>query len=165
MNGISPGKIEDGLWVGEVPRSEEDYVYLRALGVDTIVSLQTDEEVERYGLLPQAKFSLQARHRIVEHRYPIEDFPSPDLRVRCAGAVRLVAKLRAKGHKVYLHCTAGLNRSPTVAAAYLAWTRGLKAGEACDLVIEARMSSPDEEAVEMALMELGPRTRETGQDR
>ena len=46
------------------------------------------------------------------------------------------------GAKVYVHCTAGINRGPTLAAAYLIKADGLTAQEAYSYVIARRDCSP-----------------------
>lgn len=44
----------------------------------------------------------------IQHiRYRIRDFDPFDLRIRLPGAVQIIADQVAKGHKVYIHCTAG----------------------------------------------------------
>ena len=46
------------------------------------------------------------------------------------------------GARVYVHCTAGINRGPTLAAAYLIKNKGLSAREAYEYVIERRQCRP-----------------------
>jgi len=51
------------------------------------------------------------RGDVAHNRYPIRDFDPFDLRMKLAGAVKLVAeqvqKLQGTNKKVYIHCTAG----------------------------------------------------------
>src|ERR1700676_2767948 len=42
-----------------------------------------------------------------------------ELRVKLPGCVRTLDRLLATGHTLYLHRTAGVGRSPTIAIAYL----------------------------------------------
>ncbi len=151
--------VELSLWVGPAPACPEDYSLLRDLGVEDVVSLQTQDEACSVGLRPDVSFRLATTHGLREHRVPIEDFSHRDLAQRAWEAVVLLADLRGRGRKVYLHCRAGLNRSPTVAAAFLAWSRGLTARAACETVREVHPGAmPDEEAVVATLKELARRS-------
>jgi protein-tyrosine phosphatase len=49
--------------------------------------------------------------------------------------------------KVYLHCTAGIIRSATVAAAYLIKAQSMTAQESYDLLVEKRDCEPDLEVL------------------
>ena len=51
------------------------------------------------------------------------------------------------GHTVYLHCTAGTGRSPTVAAAYLHWCLAWPLERALAHLRDARDCSPNAEAM------------------
>lgn len=155
MADFEPREIMEGLWVGQAPSSLEDYQVLRDLGMDDAVSLQTEREARSVGLSPDVSFRLAMAYGLREHRVGIEDYSPSDLAATAWEAVVLVSDLRRRGRKVYLHCRAGVNRSPTVAAACVAWERGLEAGEACDLVIQAHPAAlPDEKAVAAALRDL-----------
>jgi hypothetical protein len=48
----------------------------------------------------------------------------PDLRKNLPRAVGVLDKLIKDDRKVYLHCTAGVGRSPSVAVAYYYWIEG-----------------------------------------
>jgi protein-tyrosine phosphatase len=59
-----------------------------------------------------------ARHSALR-RVPVRDFDAAELRSKLPECVRNLDGLLSAGHLVYLHCTAGINRSPTVAMAFL----------------------------------------------
>jgi hypothetical protein len=52
-------------------------------------------------------------------------------------------KVNGPGQKVYLHCRAGLGRSPSVAAAYLYWFENYTLDEACNRLRDLRTHSPE----------------------
>ncbi|NJN48089.1 MAG: hypothetical protein HC808_18235, partial [Candidatus Competibacteraceae bacterium] len=51
-------------------------------------------------------------------RLPMRDFDPADQRLRLPDAVRTLHELLCDGHRVYVHCTAGINRSSLVVLAY-----------------------------------------------
>lgn len=53
-------------------------------------------------------------------------------------AVRVVNLLVTKGHRVYVHCTAGINRATLVVLAYLYFIQGLRRDEALKMVKQGR---------------------------
>jgi protein-tyrosine phosphatase len=57
--------------------------------------------------------------------------------------------LRA-GHTVYVHCNAGMNRSPSTVVAYLHWVRGIGLDEAVEYVTSRHLSDPYVEAIRLA---------------
>lgn len=147
MVDFCPDHVIEGIWIGRCPRSPEDYVFLKAIGVQDILTLQTEEEARTTGLLPEVSFKLAIRHGIREHRLGIEDLCPSDLEEKGPAAVELLSKLQAEGRVVYVHCAAGLNRSPTVVAAYISWAKGMDPLEACDLVTNAHPSFPSADIV------------------
>ena len=66
-------------------------------------------------------------------------------------AVQAVHGLRALGRPTYLHCTAGINRSPTVAIGYLRQHGGLDLEAAWTQVTERRPSGPNRRALDQWL--------------
>ena len=104
-----PGK----LWIGEAPRPA-DIPVLRTLGFTDIVNLTRRDEV--LALERQSQFNV--------HAFPFPDggfnpvFANKGLKERAhqmmvAAAARL-GELMSSGSPTYLHCVAGISRSPTV---------------------------------------------------
>jgi hypothetical protein len=52
-------------------------------------------------------------------RRAMRDFDVADQREQLPGAVAALARLQAEGHRTYVHCTAGLGRSPLTVLSYL----------------------------------------------
>lgn len=59
-----------------------------------------------------------------------------------AAAVRALEQARAAGGKVYVHCTAGLGRSPAVAIASLYWFTDMQLDEAYAYLTRIRPCGP-----------------------
>jgi protein-tyrosine phosphatase len=155
---FSPCTIEEGLWFGGAPTTEQDYVYLRELGVTHIINLQPLEESMLAYLRPEVSFAISSSLGMVETRLPIEDLNLKDLRAKVKEYAPYLLDLRVRGVSCFVHCAYGVNRSPTLVAAYLALSRGLAPKEACAIVEEASPASqPDEESVRLATFSRQPR--------
>ena len=66
------------------------------------------------------------------------------------GAVNLLDQLLKVGHCVYVHCTAGLNRAPSVVISHLAWNRGMDLDAAHRHVAQSRYCEPYLDAIRRA---------------
>jgi len=151
---FSPFKVEEGLWFGGAPTTEQDYLYLKEIGITHVIVLQTPEESRLAYLRPEVSFAICSSLGMVETRLPIRDLNPKDLRAKIKEYVPLLVDLRARGVSCFVHCAYGINRSPTLVAAYLALTRGLSPEEACALVEQiSPLSQPDLEAVRLAILE------------
>jgi protein-tyrosine phosphatase len=80
----------------------------------------------------------------------VRDFDATELCSKLPECDRTLDELLAAGHLVYLHCTAGTGRSPTVAIAHLYRCRGWKLNEASAYVTVRRQCSPNLEAILVA---------------
>ena len=140
-------EVCEGLRVGPAPVSPEEFELLHLLGVTDILSLQPEDEAANNGLQPTVAFRLAAAHGMVLHRIEIEDFARRELIRRLLDAVDLIERLRARGRQVYVHCALGLNRSPTVCAAFLAKEHNVTPEEAVDEVRKNHPSKPDLRAI------------------
>lgn len=127
--------IPNTLAVGPAPRPGQLGALARA-GVTAILSLQ--EELEAAPPAPLGG-------RLAWARVPLADgHAGGSLRLdQLRAAVAQIRRWRDEGQMVYVHCYAGIGRSPTVCAAYLIAHEGLGLGEALARVKRARpVASP-----------------------
>ncbi len=134
--------IEDRLWVGCYVRPDE-VRYLRQIGVTIVLSLQSDRDLDYYGIQTGDLLRAYEMAGIELRRIPIPDFDKQALAANLSQAVDELGKaLTPRDSRVYVHCTAGVNRGPTLAAAYLIKVRGLSAQEAYEYILARRNCSP-----------------------
>jgi protein-tyrosine phosphatase len=99
-------RITEHLYVGG-RLNPYDWETLAGQGITVNVSLQAEERDQFLGAVPEVSLWL-----------PTPDFTGPGV-----GAIKIaVPFIRAmihEGRRVYVHCYAGMGRSPTVAIAYL----------------------------------------------
>lgn len=81
----------------------------------------------------------------------MRDFDPVDLQEKLPKCVLALDQLLATGHSVYLHCTEGAGRSPTVAIAYFPWCLGCDLDQAAAYVKERWGRSPNTEAIQLAI--------------
>ena len=141
---IVPGR----LWVGgyvcadEVPK-------LRQIGITTVFSLQTDEDLRHFGISSQELALAYASAGIEFRRQPTPDFDREALARNLPEVVARIENMLANPHvRLYLHCTAGAIRSATAAAGFLMRSRGISAYEACTFLTSRRYCNPTIEILE-----------------
>lgn len=90
--------INRRIFIGTYPHSEVDMDRLRSgPKISAVLNLQTDA-----------------------------DFSPDDLERKLALASDLLHQLITIGHRVYVHCTAGIGRAPAGVTGYLAWYEGME---------------------------------------
>src|ERR1700681_2205249 len=112
------------LALGSAPQVDEEFQELKSQLITAILSLQTDQDRGHGGI--EAEQIAADKAGLAVCSVPIEDFNRAELRVRLPDGVTALERLLKQGHIVYVHCTAGVNRSPTVVAAYLHWCLGME---------------------------------------
>ena len=138
------------LFVGSFPEGRKDIDRLqRTCGVTAILSLQSDEDLQERGLDWRFLERTTKELGIDARRVPMRDFDYHNQRQVLPEAVRVLAQLLALGHITYLHCNAGMGRSPLVAMAYLYWCSGISLWEAIHYVEIRRPCSPYDELLEI----------------
>ena len=121
----------------------EDVARLRQMGITTIISVQSDQDLDNYKISLKKLLKAYDQAEIEFLRIPIPDFDPKALATDLPQAVeKLEEVLVPRWARVYVHCTAGINRGPTIAAAYLIKTRGFSAQEAYDYVTTRRHCNP-----------------------
>jgi protein-tyrosine phosphatase len=129
--------------VGSCPLSRTDIDQLKAdFGVTAVLNLQTEDDFRYMGIdWPD----LEAHYReaaIAVRRSPVRDFDPASLRENLPQCVTHLDALCRAGHTVYVHCNAGINRSPTTIIAYLHWIERQELGEAVWLVTSRHACEP-----------------------
>ncbi|MBN1571542.1 MAG: dual specificity protein phosphatase family protein [Acidobacteria bacterium] len=134
--------IADRLWVGSYIRPE-DVRSLRQLEITAILSLQSDQDLAFYNINLKKLMKAYAQADIELRRLPTTDFDKQTLAANLPRAVEeLENALAPRWGRVYVHCSAGINRGPTLAAAYLIKVKGMSAQEAYDYIVARRDCSP-----------------------
>jgi len=132
------------LLAGGCPKTTDDIDALgQEYGVTAVLCLQTDDE------LAQAEIDwnrLEAQYQqsgIETQRTPVPGCDSDGFRRTLPESVQALDRLLRDGHKVYIHCSLGICRAPTVIVAYLHWVQDWEIEEALDYVTACRSCGPD----------------------
>jgi hypothetical protein len=133
------GEITPNLVIGSCPMTPADIRRIcHEAEVSALLSLQSDACLAwariDYGEMERAGSALG----LIMMRSPMRDLDVVEQRLRLADAVRALFALCAAGHRVYLHCTAGLGRAPLTALAYLTWIEEWNPEQAIQRIIEGR---------------------------
>jgi atypical dual specificity phosphatase len=130
--------VQDNLLVGAYPLDEEDVRMLEWMSIERVFNLVEDEEYEP-GEREEVEAALE-QAGIEEHRMNLTDYgrlPAAALEQ----AVGAVLEWLDQGHRVYLHCRAGRQRSAAVAAGVVALREGVGIEEALELVHQRKPSA------------------------
>jgi protein-tyrosine phosphatase len=131
-------EILDDLVIGAFPVDAEDVAMLAWLTIDRVVNLVQDEEYRDGDR--EAVVAALAAATISERRIKFTDFgnlPAEGLEA----AVQEVCQGLQEGHRTYLHCRAGQQRSAIVAAGVVALRQGVDVDEALEFVQQRKPSA------------------------
>jgi protein-tyrosine phosphatase len=131
--------VVDELLVGAYPLDEDDVKMLAMMRIQRVLNLCEDSDYAP-GDRERVAAALEAAE-VDEHRigFPDHGGLEPD---RLDTAIRLVSGWLDEGLRVYLHCRAGWERSPTVAAGVVVLRQGVDAEQALGYV-QARKPAAD----------------------
>jgi protein-tyrosine phosphatase len=137
--------------VGSYPENTRDIDRLKQeLGITAVLNLQTDEDHAQWDIDWDPLHAHYLEQDMVLRRVPVRDFDREDLRNNLPACVDALSELLQAGHHVYVHCTAGIGRSPSVVIAYLHWLREWNLDQAADHVNQSHPCSPDLDAIRAA---------------
>lgn len=132
----------------------------RDCGVTAIVSFQTQIDLLTLGSSWKQMLTLLERGGITTaERVPITDFDETSLSLLLPQAIEAVHRHRSEGHVTYVHCTAGINRAPTVAIGYLVAHHEHSLDDAWDHVRARRRVIPLRGALDRWIERGGPKKR------
>ena len=145
-------KVLPQLFLGSRPEIPTDIDRLRLeSGITAVLNLQTDDDMRAVNLVWEPLERCYRASHIRLCRVPVRDFDPVDLREKLPECVCALKNLLLDNHTVYLHCTLGATRSPTVAAAYLHWCQRWNLEQAVAHVKEHWQCTPNVEAIQFAL--------------
>lgn len=121
-------QIHPEIFVGTCPQDVRDIDRLRRdFGITAVLNLQTDADFQRLNI-DWPRMEAGYRQAGIEiRRVPVLDFDENDLGKHLVESVAQLAELLDAGHRVYVHCTAGIGRSASTVIAYQHWV------QQCDL--------------------------------
>jgi protein-tyrosine phosphatase len=134
------GQVRPYLFFGSAPQGREDIEELTRHGVTAVLCLETDGDIAEYGLRWSQLEDWYAERGITTRRVPILDFSPDAIVAHLDDALGSLAALLRDGHAVYVHCSEGINRSPTIAIAHLVRAEGLSIAGALTVVRTASSS-------------------------
>ena len=140
--------ITPNLYVGPAPYDGADLEELKSLKITAILCLQDEEDLAEGEL--ERKRAEATQVNLTFCNVPVRDFDVSDLRDRLQHCVADLDRLLKAGHTVYVHCTAGAVRSPTVVAAYLHSCLKWPLTKAVSHVRTQRNCSPDADVIRSA---------------
>lgn len=157
--GLYYHEIVPNLICGSQPRNTEDLSHLGQLeNVNTILNLQQDKDLAYWNV---DLGSLQHRARelgVNLVRRPARDFDPNSLRSTLPNSVATLDAALREGHRVYVHCTAGLGRAPAVCIAWLYWFGGMQLDEAYRHLTDIRPCGPKRDAIRGATYDIMTRS-------
>ena len=133
------GHATPSIVIGSCPMTVKDLQKIQAeTEVTAMLSLQHDDCLRNrqidYPTMKHAGVELG----MIMARCPIRDFDIEDMRQKLPDAISCLARLLGAGHKVYVHCTAGLGRSPLVTLGYLTLVDNYTPDDAIQTILIAR---------------------------
>jgi protein-tyrosine phosphatase len=130
--------ISDEFLLGTQVTTSEDLSLLRKLGVQGLLNLQDESDFRNLGLRWEVLQTLGRENAIDMRRVPIRDFDPADLLKKMETALLELDDLFTECKRVYVHCTAGINRSAGILLAYLVLRRGFSPDTAYHLLRSRR---------------------------
>lgn len=143
-------RVISHLFVGPAPSADDDFRQLTALNVTAILSLQTEEDGEEGAIERERDAAAEAGMSFTN--LPVTDFDRLELLWKLPKCVAMVERILIAGDTLYLHCTAGVNRSPTVAVAYLHGCLQWPLEQALEHIRGCRNCCPDADVIRKAFV-------------
>lgn len=135
--------LDHQLAVGSFPHAPEHVALLADQhAVGAVVCLQSDEDLEARGLRWPVMWQLYVSRRLRVSRVPVRDFDRADLERQLDAIVEAIQRHVAAGRKTYVHCNAGINRSPSSVIAWCVAHRGQALDQATRWLSERHRAVP-----------------------
>jgi protein-tyrosine phosphatase len=143
-------QILPDLYVGSYPATTDDIEELKTEGITAVVNLQSDDDCWHLQIDWPRLEAHYADVGMEVRRVKIQDFQDDDLRAKLPHAVNQLHGLIENGHTAYVHCSAGINRSPSTVICYLHWMKDWELDDAQIHVCSSRSCDPVMEVIRLA---------------
>mmetsp|Transcript_5611 Transcript_5611/g.16038 ORF Transcript_5611/g.16038 Transcript_5611/m.16038 type:complete len:416 (-) Transcript_5611:646-1893(-) len=132
-------RITEDITVGSCPRSPSDLDRLvDEAGIDAVICLQSELCHEALQIDWEPIRTRAVERAVVITRVSVRDFDHGDQALMLPEAVRMLYLLLSMGKKVYVHCTAGINRATLTVVGYLTFVQSMDLDDAVAKVKTAR---------------------------
>jgi protein-tyrosine phosphatase len=109
-------QVTENLFVGSCPTTENDLESLKGkYGISAVLTVQTEDDLDYWGIDWKRFEKIYHELGIEVRRVPVPDFDTEALQRNLPNCVAVLDDLLKHEHSVFLHCTAGVNCSPTIA--------------------------------------------------
>lgn len=152
---INFDRIEADIFIGSAPQNSVDASRLKQMKITAVLSLQSDQDFKTHRIDWKKLQSVYQYNDITVQRFPIIDFDESDLAKRLFEPVKALHLLLTNGHRVYVHCNAGVCRAPATVLTYLCHYRGMTIEAGMEYIRRNRpQANPYKSAVKTALLQL-----------
>ncbi|QDZ22241.1 dual-specificity protein phosphatase [Chloropicon primus] len=132
-------EITPNIWCGACPRVPRDVETIKErTGCTAILCLQSHACFEALGIDHPRIRAKGGDVGVKVVHVPIRDFDHGNQAEMIPEAVRVLSLLLKTGHKVYVHCTAGINRATLTVLSYLTFVEGRSLDESYDFIKKKR---------------------------
>ncbi len=152
---INFSRIETDIFIGSTPQTETDVTRLKQMKVSAVLSLQSDSDLKTHHIDWKKLQSVYQYNDITVQRFQIIDFDEVDLANKLTSPIKALNSFLSAGHRVYVHCNAGICRAPATVLGYLCHYRGTTMEDGLAYIRENRpQAHPYLNAVSKALAQL-----------
>lgn len=152
---INFNRIETDIFIGSAPQTNVDVTQLTQMKINAVLSLQSDGDLENHRIDWKKLQSIYQYNGFSVQRFQIVDFDAIDLGNKLTSPVKALNSLLSTGHRVYVHCNAGICRAPATVLGYLCHYRDLSIEDGLAYIRENRPQvHPYISAVNTALIQL-----------
>jgi len=152
---INFDRIETEIFLGSAPQNSVDAARLAQMKVSAVLSLQSDADLRSHRIDSEKLQKTYQHNNITVQRFPIIDFDEVDLGNRLAEPIQALNSLLSVGHRVYVHCNAGICRATSTVLGYLHLEQGMTMQQGLEYIRSKRpIANPYVSAVVQAFEEI-----------
>ncbi|CAD8193164.1 unnamed protein product [Paramecium pentaurelia] len=131
-------QINENIIIGPYPQNEQDILVLKQNGIKAVLNLQTRLDIYHRGVDWDEIQNTYKKNDIIMKNFEIFDMDPIDFEKKALKAVQILRKLINNYEFVYVHCTSGIGRAPSLVVLYLSSVLQIPLNEAILFVKKKR---------------------------